>query len=63
MENDMQWMHKPDPYKDFQDDGERRLALQHRERWLTYRVVGSALASPLAALLGWYLLKQIKQLL
>lgn len=60
----MLWMHKPDPYKDFKDDSERRLALRHRERWLAYRVIGVALVgSPGVAVLSWLLLKQIKALL
>lgn len=45
MENDMPWMPMPDPYTNFKDDGERRLALEHRERWMTLRAIGVALAS------------------
>lgn len=60
----MLWMPKPDPYTDFKDDGERRLALEHRERWLTYRAIGVALvSSPAVTVTGWLLLQHFKPVL
>jgi hypothetical protein len=48
----MPWKHKPDPYKDFKDDRERRLALEQRERWRAIRWILTVVAqSPVVFML------------
>jgi hypothetical protein len=51
--------HKPDPYKDFKDDRERRLALNFRVTWssivtIVVACVLSNQAPSLAAALKWF---------